>query len=300
MVGGAAYLILALLLLGGIGFYLVSERNRKLAEIDRRLSAIGVPGAGAIRPALPVSVPDRIAPLLAQAQLEITAPTLRLLGGIALGGALLALILAGPVVTLVLLGLVPLLAHAWVRRRAGKRVDALIEALPHYIDAVRQSQAVGNSLPQALERALADAPQAVQSYFAPAARRLEMGAPVGDTMQQLADRLRIPEISMLAAAVRTNLRYGGSLGTVLRNLAQILRDRQNIKRELRAATSEAKVSSRVLIAMPILAMIMLVAMNPAYIDFFTHDQRGRTLMTAALVLQGGGILVLRRLMRLDF
>ncbi len=105
---------------------------------------------------------------------------------------------------------------------------------------------------------------------------------------------------MLAAAIRTNLRFGGSLSTVLRNLAQILRDRQNIKRELAAATSEAKVSSRVLIAMPMLAMVMLVALNPAYITFFTQDPRGQTQIMVALILQGCGILVLRRLMRLNF
>src|SRR3546814_1068887 len=48
----------------------------------------------------------------------------------------------------------------------------------YYIDAVRQMQAVGNSLAQALDRALADAPAVVRSYIAPVARRLELGAPV--------------------------------------------------------------------------------------------------------------------------
>jgi len=300
MIGGAAYLILAVLLSGGIAFYLFNERARDMAEIDRRLSTIVVSGGRTVRHAIPVSVPGMFAPLLAQAQVEITTPTLRMLGGVAIALALLSLLLAGPVITLALIALVPMLALAALRHRARKRTDALIAALPHYIDSVRQLQAVGNSLSQALERALADAPDAVQSYFAPVARRLEMGAPVGDTMQQFAERLRIPEISMLAAAIRTNLRFGGSLSTVLRNLAQILRDRQNIKRELAAATSEAKVSSRVLIAMPIIAMIILVVPNPAYITFFTQDPRGQTQIMIALILQGCGILVLRRLMRLNF
>src|SRR3546814_1927492 len=65
------------------------------------------------------------------------------------------------------------------------------------------------------------------------------------------DLLRVPEISMLAAAIRTNMRYGGSISAVLLNLANILRERIRIKRELKAAISEAKISGRVLIVMPL-------------------------------------------------
>jgi tight adherence protein B len=87
---------------------------------------------------------------------------------------------------------------------------------------------------------------------------------------------------------------------VFHNLAHILRERVRIRRELVAATSEAKVSSRVLIAMPLLAMMVLVLMNPAYVEFFVSDERGKTLSIAALVLEGAGILIIRRMLRLEF
>src|SRR3546814_2987531 len=65
-----------------------------------------------------------------------------------------------------------------------------------------------------------------------------------------------------------------------------------------AAISEAKISGRVLIVMPLVAMAVLVAMNPDYIDFFLRDPRGHRLAAIALVLQGMGMLVMRRVMRL--
>jgi len=191
-------------------------------------------------------------------------------------------------------------ALGWLRGRARKRTDALIEALPYYIDGVRQLQSIGNSLTQSLERAMPDAPPVVQEYFAQAIRRIEMGAPVGETLQQLAHRLQIAEVSMLAAAVKTNLRFGGSASTVLTNLAHILRERVRVKRELTAATSEAKVSARVLITMPLLCMGMLFLINPAYPTFFTTDSRGHVMILLATSLQATGILVIRRLTRLEF
>ncbi|TCM15371.1 tight adherence protein B [Novosphingobium sp. PhB165] len=300
MVRAAAYLALALVVLGIIAFYLLVERARGLAAIDRRLGLMAGPHLGAVRTIVPISVPERVAPLLAQAQVEMTLQGLRnlALAGLAIVGVVL--FLAGPVAALALLAGIPFCAWSWLQARARKRTEALTDALPLYLDGVRQLQAIGNSLSQALERALADAPEIVRSYFAGTARRLEMGAPVGETMQQLADRLRIPEVSMLAAAIRTNLRFGGSLGATLTNLAAILRERVRIRRELAAATSEARISSRVLIAMPLLAMIMLVATNPAYIDFFIHDARGQKLSVMAIGLELIGILVVSRMMRLAF
>jgi tight adherence protein B len=297
VLSGAAFLILSLLILMGIGWPLLARQARQRAAIDRRLGL--APTAAMPRPAV-LAAPDRMAPLLAQAQIDVTARALGMVGGGLLLIALFALLAAGPVAALAVVAGVPMALVGWVRRRAQRRVEALIEALPHYIDAVRQMQAVGNSLAQALDRALADAPAVVRSYIAPVARRLELGAPVADAMQVLAERLRVPEISMLAAAIRTNMRYGGSISAVLLNLANILRERIRIKRELKAAISEAKISGWVLIVMPLVAMAVLVAMNPDYIGFFLRDPRGHRLAAIALVLQGMGMLVMRRVMRLAF
>lgn len=307
MLSGAAFLLLSLLMVAGIGWQLLAQQGRQRAEIDRRLGLIeaGVgAGAGAAAATTPrrtvLSVPDAVAPLLAQAQIELTTRALGILGGLLLLTALAALLAAGPVAALAVIAGVPLGLLGWVRRRARQRVEALIEALPYYIDAVRQMQAIGHSLAQAMERALADAPAIVQSFIAPVARRLDLGAPVADAMQMLAERLRVPEISMLAAAIRTNMRYGGSISAVLLNLSNILRERIRIKRELKAAISEARISGRVLVAMPLVAMALLVAMNPSYVDFFLHDPRGARLAALAVALQGLGMLVMRRVMRLSF
>lgn len=300
MLRGAAFLLLGLLIMAAIAGHWLARRGAAQARIDRRLAALAHSGSEPVRFIPPLSVPDRIAPLLAQAQLEVTPRAAGIGAAIVMLTALFLLLLSGPVAVLGLIAAAPLILFAWVKRRAQRRIEALVDALPFYIDAVRQMQTVGNSLSQALERALADAPAVVRAYLAPVTRRLDLGAPAGEAMQQLADRLRVPEISMLAAAIRTNMRYGGSITGVLSNLAAILRERIRIKRELKAATSEAKVSSRVLVAMPVVAMALLMSMNPAYIDFFLDDPRGHKLALIAIGLQAAGMLVMRRVMRLAF
>ncbi|WP_159979595.1 MULTISPECIES: type II secretion system F family protein [unclassified Novosphingobium] len=300
MVKGVAYLLLAFLLLGVMAYSWFSERARGRVTLDRRLEAISSPGTAPVRQIMAVTVPERIAPLLAQAQIELTVPALQMIIGVGLFLALILLLVAGPALALAALVGLPMMALSWLQGRARKRVEALTDAMPLYLDGVRQLQSVGNSLSQALERALADSPDAIRSYFAQTTRKLAMGAPVAESLQQLADRLQVPEVSMLAAAIRTNLRYGGSIATVFNNLANILRERIRIRRELSAATSEARVSAKVLIGMPLLCIVMLVAMNRNYIQFFIHDPRGHTMSMVAIVLEVSGILIIRRMLRLSF
>lgn len=300
MVKGAAYILLALLIVGVMAYVWFSERASGKVALDRRLEAIARPGTAPVRILSAVTVPERIAPLLAQAQVELTIQTLQTIIGACLVLALVALLLAGPLVALLLLIGMPMAALSWLQGRARKRVEALTDAMPLYLDGVRQLQSVGNSLSQALERALADAPDAIKSYFAQTGRRLAMGAPVAETMQQLADRLQIPEVSMLAAAIRTNLRYGGSIATVFTNLAGILRERVRIRRELSGATSEARVSAKVLIGMPLISMGILVGMNHNYLSFFIDDARGNTMAMIAIGAEVLGIVVIRRMLRLSF
>lgn len=300
MVKAFAFLLLALLV-GGLALLpLLMERNRAHARLSSRLAHLAPESTAAAAPALTITMPDRIAPLLARAQIDLSPRAVGIAAGSAALLALFLLLLSGPVATLAFLLVTPAALFAWVRRRARRRIDALVDALPFYIDAVRQLQAIGNSLSQALERALAEAPDIVRAYLAPMARRLQLGAPAAEAMQQLAERLRVPEMSMLAAAIRTSTRYGGSISTTLSNLSAILRERIRIKRELKAATSEARVSSRVLIVMPLVAMAILMSMNPAYIDFFLEDARGHRLAVAAIGLQAAGMLVMRHVMRLEF
>ncbi len=300
MVKGLVLLILALLALATVASQILAARGGALQQLDRRLSRKMAGVTVAAQRERVISVPDMVAPLLARAQIE---PGIRTIGvgvAIVLLLALIALLVLGPVVALLILFGLPAAFFAYVVRRAGRRIDALIEALPHYIDSVRQMQMVGNSLPQALERALVEAPDTVRGYLTPVARRLELGAPVSETMQHLSLRLRVPEVAMLAAAISTNLRYGGSISAVLANLANILRTRIRIKREMNAATSQAKVSARILVAMPVVAMALLMAVSSGYLDFFLNDRRGHMLAIVALCLQGMGMLVMNRMMKLAF
>lgn len=280
--------------------WVILTRQRKLAEaMDRRLGGLN-PGTAPIVEPVVLEELRALGPLIVQADVQITRERAIAAAAVVFIVTVLALLFSGPVIALVLVLGLPLGGHLWLRRLARARIAALVEGLPHYIDGIRQLLAIGASPAQAVVRALLDAPPSVRRYFDPAARRVELGVSVDDAIDQLARSLHVPEVSMLAAALRTQMRFGGSILVVLTNLAQLLRDQINVRRDLKAATAEARVSAKVLIAMPLIAMLMLVIGNPEYPQFFLSDPRGQNLGLLALGLQAAGIIVVRRQMELQF
>jgi tight adherence protein B len=287
---GAAYML-----------YRHADGHKEAMEaIERRIALHNGTASAVLRHVRPFSVPAQIEPMLARARIE---PTPRMLGTIAAIGGLLFCVVLFFLGFLIALGAVALLAvvvATLVRERARRNTEAFIDALPIFLDNMRQLLAVGNSLSQALLRSVAAAPEPVQAYLAGAARRIELGAPLGDSMQQVADRLAIPELAMLAAAVRSNLRFGGPMTGIVGNLVNLIRERLRIKRELASATAEVRISAQALIAMPLMLIAFLFATNPAYRLFFFNDPRGHTMAIVAAALQGLGIVLMIRLQRLTF
>lgn len=299
MISALAFFGLALVVIAGLVMLVQDRIRQRAAALDRRLEDLRGTRPGQLAP-VTLEELRSMGPFLLRAGVQVSRERL-VQAAAGLGVlALAALLLQGPVLALVIVLTIPAIVYFWLRARARKRTEQLIEGLPHYIDGVRQLLAIGNSPAQAIVRALVDAPESVRRFFEPTARRIELGAAVDDALDQLADALKVPEVSMLAAAIRTQMRFGGAITIVLANLAQLLRDRNGIRRDLKSATSEARMSAKVLIAMPLITMGILVLSNPEYPRFFLYDPRGQDLAMVAIALQIAGIFVVRRQMELEF
>lgn len=188
----------------------------------------------------------------------------------------------------------------WIKLLADRRMAQFVALLPHFLDSIRQLLMVGNSFQQALTKATGDSGEAVRRYLDPAVRRIANGASVTDALDSVADRIDLTELHMVVAAVRTNQRTGGSIAPMLVALATLLRDRARVVRELKAASAETRLSATVLCGLPPLAFLLISAINYDYMRYMWETPGGRRLLLIGLGFQTVGVLVMRRLMRLNF
>ena len=105
------------------------------------------------------------------------------------------------------------------------------------------------------------------------------------------------DFSWVVSAIDINREVGGDLPAILDNVADTIRERQRVHRQIKALTG-GRISGYVLTAPPVLALI-LAALNPTYFSRLTSGG-GAVLLIASAVLVVLGWLWMRRLGRLDF
>ena len=70
-------------------------------------------------------------------------------------------------------------------------------------------------------------------------------------MLAMADRVRIVDVRILVTAILIQREVGGNLAEVLDNLANVIRARFTIRRQLRVYTAQGRFSGYVLAVLPI-------------------------------------------------
>ncbi len=247
-----------------------------------------------------VDAPRGLRIMMARADLKLQPSKLVVTAGIATAAVLIIARLLGPISALIALAVIIAGAFFLLKMIATRRADAFVNALPLFFDQIRNLITVGNSLSQAMVKATEGGGESLQRYLRPMTRRIQNGAPIGESLLLLSEKLAIQEMIIFATAIQTNLRYGGRLSNVLGNLAQLLRDAGRVKRELRAATAEVRLSGQILSGLPIGVALVIAFLNPTYMKFFIVTTSGHHLAALAIGLQVAGVLVMRRIMRLEF
>jgi tight adherence protein B len=182
----------------------------------------------------------------------------------------------------------------------ARRVAELGALLPSFFDRVRQMLIVGNSLPTAFTRTVQDAQPRLQAFFAPALRRMSNGASCAESIRQSAEDIDLYEMRLFAAAVATNMRFGGSLTHSLNNLVGYLSKRASIERELRANTAQIRFSAWILGLLPILVAGLIVFQNRDYARWFIVNPAGKHMLLYSIVSQIVGACFMRATVRTKF
>ena len=274
--------------------------GRRDAVAGRLLAPAEAPAGDGRRRRRPLPAPPaRVAAALADADLPVPAPlawTLWL-GGLG-AGSLVALVAGGPGlagVALVALGIGPALA---VRTRRG-RADARIEqALPVALEAVARSLRSGASLRQAVEeagRARAGGGRALAAELSRAAAEAAQGASLVAALEAIAARRPLPGVRLGVAALCLGAETGGAQARAVDGVAATVRERLAVAAELRALSSQARISALVIGLAPVGFGAFAAATDPRTAQFMLHTPAGLALLVCGLILDALGWLWMQRL-----
>ena len=277
------------------------DRARRLGvlkEVERLSSVDGMESLLA-RFAKPLAPIRR---LIEQSGIRMTLGTFVLATGFA---ALLLFILAVNFTGSVLFGITAgvcgaMLPYLWVRRARTNRMLKFEELFPEAIDLIARALRAGHAFPTGLNMVADELPDPIGSEFRLLFERQNFGMPMADALRSFADRVPVLDAKFFATAVLTQREAGGNLAEVLDNLAEIIRERFKVKRQVRVISAHGRLTGWVLVGIPPALAFGFFLINPDHLNTLLDDTIGMQMLTGGLILQVVGTLIVRRIIDIEF
>ena len=156
--------------------------------------------------------------------------------------------------------------YFWLNGKAKKRMDAFEEQLPDAVDLIVRSLRVGHPFANAINIVATEMPDPIGTEFGMIVDETAYGADVAVALQNMADRIAVPDLRFLTVAVGIQAKSGGNLAEVLDGLSKVIRARFKLFRRVKAITAEAKWSGMFLSGFPLAALLGVNVLNPHYYD----------------------------------
>jgi tight adherence protein B len=114
----------------------------------------------------------------------------------------------------------------------------------------------------------------------------------------MAARLDIRDVDWVVQAIRIQQTVGGKLADLLHTLADFIRAREEIRREVDVLTAEGRISAWVLGGLPLFLLVAISTLNPGYMDPM-YQGWGPVWLAGSAVLCGVGVGVINKMVKVE-
>jgi tight adherence protein B len=108
------------------------------------------------------------------------------------------------------------------------------------------------------------------------------------------------DFDWVVQAIDIHREVGGDLTEVLDTVADTIRERERIRRQIKALSAEGRLSAGILFLLPFAMFLAIRVLNPEYMAELTGQAIGRVMLAVALALLLSGGLWLRKIVKLEF
>ena len=309
--------ILFIVLGAGLIWYGISQRGKARQEKLRELleaemyepsrspealaELVEKAGAYAERAFGKTSIADRIRVSLEQAGWSLKAGEFgAILAGTSIGAAILVgLITRSAAAAVVAAGLTPIAGVTMLNAKGRRRLQKMEAQLPSVLQLIAGSLDSGASLLLALEIAGTEGDEPLAPELSRVVAETKVGRPLIEALEAMAQRIGSQDIAWTVEAIRIQQLTGGRLADTLRVLADFMRTRLEVRGDVRALSAEARISGKVLTALPLVIGTILFLFRGEYMKPLLESGAGRIMLITAVAGIIIGTLWMRRLVRVE-
>ncbi len=240
--------------------------------------------------------------LILQANLSISPSRLYLISaGVSVFAALAALLYNMPLLVALGIGFIGVLgAPRWVLRFLVKRRQIkFLEEFPNALDVMCRSIRSGLPINEAVRLIASDGQEPVKTEFRRIVESQQVGMSLPEAIERMTLTMPLPEVNFFGIVIAMQAQAGGNLSETLGNLSKVLRDRRKMKAKVSALSMEAKASAVIIGALPFIVAFLVYLTSPDYLMVLFTDQRGHLILGCSAVWMSIGIVIMRNMINFE-
>lgn len=183
-----------------------------------------------------------------------------------------------------------------LRRRRARRFE---QQLPMALLMLASALRAGVALPTGLRHVVEQSGAPLAQEFGLMLREQRLGVPWDAALGNLQLRMPADSTSLVVAAMRIAAQTGGNLAEAVESIAQTLRARLQLQAKLQALTSQGRLQAWIVGALPLVLLAVLNELEPDIMGLLWHTPMGWGVLAMVAVLETAGVLLIRRIVRIE-
>lgn len=180
-----------------------------------------------------------------------------------------------------------------------RRREAVRQEVPDALELMNACFGSGFTLLQTFQQVAREVRGPLGGLFGRSAHSLETGGSVPDALDILRRDASIPELGFVIAALSIQHQSGGALGPVLATASKSVKGELALRRSLQVQTAQARLSARIVTAMPFILIAVFCLVSPDFLQPFFGSPAGYGLLALALLLQAAGVILVQRALTVE-
>ena len=218
-------------------------------------------------------------------------------------GGIMAGILLGLMTSAVVLGIAGFLGALAIgvllpKVKITRRRQAFEAQLPEALSLIASSLSAGHTFLRAVQMMTEEAENPLAEEFARVVYETRLGDPLVDALDRMAVRLEVNDLRWVVQAIRIQQTVGGKLADMLHTLADFIRSREEVRREVKVLTAEGRISAWVLGALPVGLLFAMQVLNPGYTEPFFQGW-GLLILAGTAASIATGVAVILRMVKIE-
>ncbi|SAK61710.1 type II secretion system protein [Caballeronia temeraria] len=174
-----------------------------------------------------------------------------------------------------------------------------LDGFPDLIDLIVRAVRAGVPVTHVMGVASAECAEPLKSEFQLMGDGLKVGLDLEEVLATAVTRIGIPDFSFFCVCLLLQRETGGQLGETLENLAGIVRRRREIRQKTKALTGEARITTKILAAVPFFILGSMFLLNRSYLMVLFNTSAGQKVLTCAGISLAMGLGIVHKMSKLD-